>query len=358
MTTLTTEKASEDLKNLLIELMAKVPGKNKKISPKARRFYSDVLAYAGTTEFDGQTVLFTAKASQQMNEDGNLVYQLGIEPITEYCSSNEIETLFGDHDFPEDDHAWYDLITDETRRKLAKYNAYDADTCLDDTEYSFFYHRFNDTATPRLVWFTDALSDIELDKSMTYEFTPENNTFGLPDLTPDEVKKAEQVGPDVELPYDVTAKQEDAFVEKATKAFLHDLKRIYHKVPDKLAPVFNVTWCFADEYYEDSLDVLCPVEYANGNSAIVFKESIPDEHKNKVEIYNEDGELVGTDTIRLLSDLYELRYGLLKVAAKQNKDLIDQLTKQYTEDATLSEDSELEDKVHSVADINLDKLTD
>ena len=68
MNLITSEQAQQDLKDIVVDLIAKVPGKNKKIDPKVQRRNNRLFIYVGTTEFDGQTVLFFAKVFKTCKE--------------------------------------------------------------------------------------------------------------------------------------------------------------------------------------------------------------------------------------------------------------------------------------------------
>ena len=92
----------QDLKNSLVDLIAKVPGKNKKIYPKVKKVNKNLAIYTGTTEFDGQTVLFFASIAKMFDyaddqADTKITYRVDIEPLSDYYSCREIELIFGDH---------------------------------------------------------------------------------------------------------------------------------------------------------------------------------------------------------------------------------------------------------------------
>lgn len=356
MNSITSEQAQQDLKDIIVDLIAKVPGKNKKIDPKVRRRNNRLFIYVGTTEFDGQTVLFFAKIFKTFKEiaskaDRKSVYSFSIEPLNDYYVGDEIKSIFGD-DSEHDEKA-----IDNIRKKLAKYNAYDLDERAGDLDYSFLYHKFTNVQTPRMFWFTEELLKLE-PKIMEYDYEPQAD-FTLSDLTAAEVKKAEQIGPDVKLPNNLTVNEEDKHVKKATDAFLFDLARIYHKLPDQRdSHYFNVNDFFEDDEDNDPL-LYGPIVYNDQdyNQAIVFTDVVAPDHKCQVEIYDKKGKMVGTDTVRILCDTYELRYGLFKVAAKENKDLIVKLNKKYDNDAYPEfNDRNVINKISRIFDIDLAKI--
>lgn len=356
MNSITSEQAQQDLKDIIVDLIAKVPGKNKKIDPKVRRRNNRLFIYVGTTEFDGQTVLFFAKVFKTFKEieskaGHKSVYSFSIEPLNDYYVGDEIKSIFGD------DNEHDEKATDNIRKKLAKYNAYDLDERAGDLDYSFLYHKFTNMQTPRMFWFTEELLKLE-PKVTEYDYEPQAD-FTLTDLTVTEVKKAEQIGPNIKLPNNLTVNEENRHVKKATKAFLSDLARIYRKLPDKRdSHYFNVNDFFEDDEDNDP-SLYGPIVYNDQdyNQAIVFTDVVAPDHKCQVEIYDKKGKMIGTDTIRILCDTYELRYGLFKVAAKENKDLITKLNKKYDNDAYSEfNDRKVINKLSRIFDIDLAKI--
>lgn len=337
MNNMTHKITGQDLKNSLVDLITKVPGKNKKIYPKVKKVNKNLAIYTGTTEFDGQTVLFFASIAKMSDytddtTDAKITYRVDIEPLNDYYSGREIALVFGDHDklIPDEDHN--DMVTDKTRKKLAKYNAYDVDERAGDLDYSFLYHKFTNIQTPRLYWFTEALLDLYQDITVPKDNSQTGLTFS--DLTPAEVKRAQQTGPAAKLPYDVTPAAEEKFVKNATAAFLQDIARICRKLPDQ-----RDNHCFnVDNFFEDDEDndpsTYGPIVYSDEdyNQAIMFTDTVSPDHKCQVEIYNKAGKMVGTDTVRILCDTYELRYGLYETAARENQESIAELNQKYDND--------------------------
>ena len=336
MNTTTNKITGQDLKNSLIDLIAQIPGENKKINPKVYKSNSDLFIYTGTTEFDGQTVLFFASIAKMPDydedkADAKMTYQVNIEPLNEYYSGHEIALIFGDHDKNATD-SQDDQITDKTRKKLAKYNAYDVDERAGDMDYSFLYHKFVNIQTPRLYWFTEAL--LHLHKETIVPKDDAKDELVVSDLTPAEVEKAQQTGPAAKLPYDVTPAAEEKFVKNATDAFLHDVARIYRKLPDQKDNHFlNVDIFFEDDEDNDT-STYGPIIYNDGgyNPAIAFTDTVSPDHKCKVELYDKKGKMIGTDTVRILCDTYELRYGFYETAAKENREAIAKLNQKYDND--------------------------
>lgn len=356
MNSITSEQAQQDLKDIVVDLIAKVPGKNKKIDPKVQRRNNRLFIYVGTTEFDGQTVLFFAKVFKTFKEiesksDRKSVYSFSIEPLNDYYVGDEIKSIFGD------DNEHDEKAIDNIRKKLAKYNAYDIDERAGDLDYSFLYHKFTNMQTPRMFWFTEELLKLE-PKVTEYDYEPQAD-FTLTDLTVTEVKKAEQIGPNIKLPNNLTVNEENRHVKKATKAFLSDLARIYRKLPDKRdSHYFNVNDFFEDDEDNDP-SLYGPIVYNDQdyNQAIVFTDVVAPDHKCQVEIYDKKGKMIGIDTIRILCDTYELRYGLFKVAAKENKDLIVKLNQKYDNDIYPEfNDRKVINKIARIFDIDLAKI--
>lgn len=337
MSNMTHKVTGQDLKNSLVDLIAKVPGKNKKINPKVNKSNSDLFVYTGTTEFDGQTVLFFASIAKMFDyaddqADTKITYRVDIEPLSDYYSGREIALIFGDHNKLAQDEDHDDTVTDKIRKKLAEYNAYDVDERAGDLDYSFLYHKFTNIQTPRLYWFTESLLDLYQD--ITVPKDDAQDKLAISDLTPAEVEKAQQTGPDAKLPYDVTPAAEEKFVKKATDVFLQDIARICRQLPDQRdSHFFNLDAFFEDDEDNDP-STYGPIVYneEDYNEAIMFTDTVSPDHKCKVELYDKKGNMVGTDTVRLLCDTYELRYGLYEITAKENQEAIAKLNQKYDND--------------------------
>lgn len=351
-------KTDQDLKDILIDLMAEVPGENKKIFAKVTKTAGDTFIYLGTTEFDGQTILFEAKAWKPFSSE-KPVYKFSIVPLNTYTydHSRELENVFGNLANLKDDYS----MTNETRKKLVKYDAYDNQKHADDAyEYSFFYHKFTDIETPRVHEFVDALFDTKVDIK-EYPIKSSKNNINLADLTPAEIKRAEQAGPEIELDHNLTPEQEDAFVKKATDAFLHDVAKVQQRLPEKsTGHFFDCNYFFEDED-DDDTSLYGPILYAGKDyiPAIEFTDTVSDNHECQVNLYDKNEKQIGTDKIRILCDTYELHYGLLKTAEKENKDLIAKLNKRYNDDDfTILDDANVKAEIDKIFYIDLNNFSD
>lgn len=350
-------KTDQDLKDILIDLMAKVPGKNKKIFAKVTKTDDDFI-YLGTTEFDGQTILFEVNAWKPCSSE-KPVYKFRIIPLDtyDYDNNRELENVFGNLINLKDDY----LMTDETRKKLVKYNAYDNQKHADDAnEYSFFYHRFTDIETPRVHEFVDVLFDTKADIE-EYQVKSSNDNINLTDLTPAEIKRAEQPGPEIELNHNLTPEQEDAFVKKATDVFLHDVAKVQQRLPEKPVSHFFDCNCFFEDEDDDDTSLYGPILYKGKGyiPAIEFTDTVSDNHECQVNLYAKNEKQIGTDKIRILCDTYELHYGLLKTAEKENKDLIAKLNKRYNDDdLAISRDAKVNAEIEKIFYIDLNNFSD
>ena len=347
-----TTKMTHDLKEMMLEMLEQVPGDNKKIDPRAKNFYQDTFAYVGVTEFEGTMLPFIACLDYNVDDHGVLSFEPSVFDIHYYDNRNQMETFLGDHSYPADDHAWYDGMTDETMAKMRKYNAYPFCDYNIDCDFSFRTQEFIYNDHPRIAWALGQLASIK-PKIKRYYGTDFDKTYHLPDLTPAELKRAET---HVDFkPLKRTKEQEDKLIAKATNAFLTDLKRIYYEVPNELPnSLFDICKRFDFDFNtEDHLKSVC---YANKRAAIKF---IKHDLANKcyhVWIFYKDGSLATHDTIRVLSDLYELHYGLTKIAKKQNKTLIAKLTKAYFANQAHDLGPEYQDDCQRIGTIDVAKL--
>lgn len=350
-------KTDQDLKDILIDLMAKVPGKNKKIFAKVTKTDDDFF-YLGTTEFDGQTVLFEANA-WKFHLSGKPAYSFRIVPLDTYSyeNSRELENVFGNLNNLKNDYT----MTNETRKKLVKYNAYDSQKYADDgNEYSFFYHKFTNIETPRVHEFVYALTDIEADME-EYQIKSSKDNINLTDLTPAEIKRAEQTGPEIELEHNLTPEQEDTFVKKVTAIFLHDVAKVQQRLPEKSKSHFFDCNCFFEDEDDDDTSLYGPILYAGKDyiPAIEFTDTVSDNHECQVSLYDKNEKQIGADKIRILCDTYELHYGLLKTAEKENKDLIAKLNKRYNDDdLAIFNDAKIKAEVDKIFHIDLNNFSD
>lgn len=347
-----TIKMTHDLKEMMLEMLEQVPGDNKKIDPRAKNFYQDTFAYVGVTEFEGTMIPFIACLDSNVDDKGVLSFEPSVFDIHYYDNRNQMETFLGDHTYPADDHAWYDGMTDETMAKMRKYNAYpfcDYDLYCD---FSFRTQDFSYNDHPRIAWAIGQLASIK-PKIKRYYATDFDKTYHLPDLTPVEVKRAET---HVDFkPLKRTKEQEDKLVANATNVFLTDLKRIYHEVPDQLpSSLFDICERFALDFNKE--DHLKSVRYANKRIAIKFTKHDLANKCYHVKIFYNDGRLAANDTIHVLSDLYELHYGLTKIAEEQNKALIAKLTKEYFDHTIYDSEQEYRDACKHIGAIDIDKL--
>lgn len=321
-----TNKITRDLKEILLEMLEQVPGDYKKVDFREKNFYQDVFAFVGTTEFEGTTIPFMAYLDKRFGKDCQTYYVPGIIDLHYYDDCNAMETILGDHKFKAEDHAWYDGMTDKTIAKMRKYNAYPFCDYVPNCEFSFKTQDFFCNDHPRLAWAFEQIGKIE-PRVDEYDVPIKlSKDYRLPDLTAAELKRAE-------LHVDFSRflrneKEENELIATATKAFLTDLKRIYQEVPDELpSSLFDISERFDVDF--NSKNQLMNVLYDNLKPAIVFGKYNNKTKCYAVDIYDQKGHLATRDTIRVLSNLYELRYGLYQRVKHENKALIAKLTKDY-----------------------------
>lgn len=308
--------AKSEMTQILVDMMMQVPGEHKKVSPRAMNYFQDNFAYAGTTEFEGRKVMFIAEFAKNGNAYEPKVYDLTY--YNDLMLSKKLNAYFTNVQVREYQYHWLKSVTKDLGVKLRSVNCHEFSKYEISHNYSFMYNDFYNMPEPRLAQFLALFKEIK-PKANRIVFEPKTENEYLADLTPAEIKQAEQTT--------LVPKIKASDPEKVAKTFLSDLARVYTKVETPLVSnIFDADTFLTKDCKRATLAELRfkTVYYQAGKRAIKFDYYDADDKAFPVTIYRTHGAVSEYDAVRLTGTLYELEYGLKMYAAKINRPKIDQ----------------------------------